>query len=109
MGMQVDEAGHDDLPGHIDDFSRLVGREVTVHGGDPAVGDTDIESTALVAAGIDDLTAGNEQVEVHVSILRLGEITLAGSIVLTMPGSCAGARPLGAIYPADMAYICPTK
>src|SRR5207244_398736 len=63
--VEVDEAGGDDLAGRVDQLADVVGRQVAVDRRDPIADDPDVEASALVGAGIDELAALDQQVEAH--------------------------------------------
>ena len=63
--VQVDQAGRHDLPGRVDHAKRRLRRNVAVDRGDPVALDRDVQPALVPAAGIDDLTTANQQVESH--------------------------------------------
>jgi hypothetical protein len=61
MCVQVDQAGRDQLSGAVDDLGGGAGQRGT-HRGDAAGPDRDVEPAPVPAAGIDEVTAGEEQI-----------------------------------------------
>ena len=63
MGMQVDQAGHDQEACRVDDVACGIGWNVLLHGSDLAGRKTDVRAQVDTAAGIEDAAVLHHEIE----------------------------------------------
>src|SRR5262249_49943374 len=82
MGVEVDEAGHDELPGGVERLRAARCGDLRLDGGNQGIANADVASPFEVLAGIQHLAAAHDKVEGIVRSERRG----ARSGALDKPG-----------------------